>query len=433
MKAIIVAGGEGKRIRAVAGQTPKPLLEVGGRAIVEHQIALLHRYGIEEIHLTVRRSDLAAFHRRLGSGERWDVELRYQPESQPLGTSGCVAQLIEAADDDFLILYGDVMVHMDLEKLVRFHRSRRAAATLVVHPTDHPADSDLVELDGQGRIVAIHGKPRPESFCCRNLGNAGVYVVSGRLARFIRPEPGDFIRDVFPHALDDGAAIFGYRTREYLKDIGTPERLASVREDWAAGRVEKRHLDHPLPAVFFDRDGTLCDLVPLLHRPEDLRLLDGAAEAIGRLNETDILAVVITNQPVVARGLCSIEQVERVHARLETLLAEHGAKLDAIYYCPHHPERGHAGEDPRYKIACTCRKPGGELVLTAARDLNIDLRRSTFVGDSTVDIETGRRLGLRTVLVETGEAGRDGKFAVRPDAACHNVLEAVELVLQEVR
>lgn len=443
VKAVIVAGGEGKRIRSVAGTVPKPLLDVGGRPLVEHQILLLRRYGIREIHLTVRARDLALFRERLGSGESLGVALHYHAERKPLGTSGSVMALLapptrmairqsRLLPKDSLVLYGDVMVNMDLRALIQFHRKKKAAATLVVHPTDHPRDSDLVETDDKGRIRAFHPRPRSRNLLCRNLGNAALYTLSQAVARYFPAGPSDFMRDVFPRALAAGAPLYGYRTREYLKDIGTPERLAAVRADWTLGRIARRHRDVGLPAIFFDRDGTLCEHVPLLHKVEDIRLLRGAAEAVRRVNEADCLAVVVTNQPVVAHGLCSLDDLDRIHARLEILLGERGAKLDGIYFCPHHPRTGFPGEDLRFKIRCKCRKPGGELVRRAARDLNIDLPRSAIVGDSTRDIETGRRLGLRAILVQTGRGGRDGTFAVRPDAICADLSEAVSRLLRKI-
>jgi histidinol-phosphate phosphatase family protein len=441
MKAVLIAGGAGSRIRPVAGDTPKPLLHVGGVSIVEHQIRLCRRYDIREIHLTVRAGDVRAFAQRLGSGDRYGVALHYHAEERPMGTAGGVGALLEQLHDRLLVLYADIMINMDLHALVEFHRARSAEATLVVHPTDHPLDSDLMLVDEDARVRAFLPKPRTEGNYYRNIGNAGAYVLSPTMMYCMKPEKKapavaprriDFIRDVFPRALREGARLFGYLTREYLKDTGTPSRLEAVRRDWESGRVRDRHRDAALPAIFFDRDGTLCEHVPFLSRVEDMRLIDGAAQAVRRANQANVLAVVATNQPVIARGECTPDELDRIHARMEMLLGREGGVLDAIYYCPHHPEAGHSGERPELKIRCACRKPATELLERAARDLNIDLARSAIVGDSTRDIETGKRLGLFTVLVETGNAGADQKYAAQPDARCGNVAEAVELVLDRV-
>ena len=111
----------------------------------------------------------------------------------------------------------------------------------------------------------------------------------------------------------------------------------------------------------------------LIDRPEQLELLPGVAAGIRAINQSDYLAIVVTNQPVVARGLCSIQDLEVIHARLEALLGDGHAKVDAIYYCPHHPDRGYPEENPEYKIACECRKPGIGMILQAAREYNINL------------------------------------------------------------
>lgn len=433
MKAVIVAGGKGERMQSYAPDVPKPLLPIGDRSIVEHQIALLARYEIRDVWLTVREGDLDVFREHLGDGKKWGVTLHYHTETEPLGTAGSVARLLRNQGDSFIVFYGDIMINMDLEALIQFHRFTGAAATLVVHPTDHPHDSDLVDLRDNGRVRAFQPKPRPDDLYCRNFGNAGAYVVSPRIAEFIPDGPSDFIRDVFPSAQKARERIFAYRTREYLKDAGTPQRLELVRTHWKEGRVERLHLDVALPAVFLDRDGTLCEYVPFLTEPEQMELLPGAGDAVRAINESEYLAVVITNQPVVARGLCLPEDIDRVHARMEMLLGKSGALLDGIYFCPHHPDAGFEGENPEYKISCECRKPGPDLVRRAVRDLNIDITRSVFVGDMTADIETGNRLGIETILLETGCAGDDGRFVVEPTHTCADVSAAVDLILNQHR
>ncbi len=149
-------------------------------------------------------------------------------------------------------------------------------------------------------------------------------------------------------------------------------------------------------AVFLDRDGTINRLVGYVNHPSRLRLLPGSAEAIARLNRLGIPAVVITNQSGVARGMFPEETVRETHRLLEKKLARKGAKLDGMYYCPHHPD---AGKEPR---RCRCRKPAGGLVRRAARDLGLDPSRSFMVGDTPADILLGKNVGARSILVMTG-------------------------------
>lgn len=181
-------------------------------------------------------------------------------------------------------------------------------------------------------------------------------------------------------------------------------------------------------AAFLDRDGTLIEEVGHLSAAEQLRVLPGAPEAVKRLNDAGATVVIVTNQPVVARGLIDEETLQHIHAELAARFADKGARFDAVYYCPHHPERRSEGEQ-RYRIDCECRKPKPGMVLEAARRFGIDLGASFLVGDTTRDMLTARNAGCRGVLVKTGYAGRDGLFNARPDAACDDVGAAVDWIL----
>jgi histidinol-phosphate phosphatase family protein len=157
-------------------------------------------------------------------------------------------------------------------------------------------------------------------------------------------------------------------------------------------------------------------------------LIDGAADAVKQLNEAEYRVVIAAEQPGTARGETDLADMRRIHRKLQSLLGQQGAFVDAIYTCPHHPDEGFAGEVRAPKIRCECRKPDTGLVEDARRDLNIDLGRSWFVGDSTCDILTARNAGLRSILVETGEAGRDGSYAVMPDFIMRDLAAAARFI-----
>jgi len=185
--------------------------------------------------------------------------------------------------------------------------------------------------------------------------------------------------------------------------------------------------------VFLARDGTLNAEIEGVISPDKLELIEGVAEAIRDLNHMGYRAVVVTNQPVVAKGWCGEADVQRIHNKLETLLGQRGAYLDRIYYCPHHPEAGFAGERADLKVACSCRKPAIGLVERAAQDLAIDLKKSWLIGDSTTDIETARNAGLKSILVRTGHAGGDEKYASKPDFVFDNLGQAVHFLVEQQR
>jgi len=379
-------------------EIPKPLLPIGGRAVLGHQIDLLLAAGIADITvLTGFRAD--EVEARLAPQTPAGAHLIFVAEPWPSGSGGC---LLHAGfgDHTLVVLFGDVMVDMDLAELLRFHRLKGGDATAVVHPNDHPEDSDLVQLEAGQRIATVHRKPHPPGLTVRNLVTAGVFVLEPAMVRRIPAERKvDLVHDVLAPAVEQGAEVFAYATAEYLKDMGTPRRYAAVDRDWRRGRVAALRRSNPRPAAFLDRDGTLNRHVGYISDPAQIELLPGVAEAVRELNQAGVWTLVITNQPVVARGECDEADLEIIHGRLEMELGRGGAYLDAIYYCPHHPDSGFSGERPSYKRKCACRKPGIGLIEQALNQHAVDLENSAFFGDTWRDMEAARRLACQPFLV----------------------------------
>ncbi len=185
-------------------------------------------------------------------------------------------------------------------------------------------------------------------------------------------------------------------------------------------------------AIFMDRDGTVCEEVGYVNHVSRLRLLPRSAEAVRLANEAGFQTVVVTNQAGVARGYFDESLVADVHDRMRELLAEEGARLDGIYYCPHHPEVG--GE--LYRKDCDCRKPRPGMLLRARDEMGIDLAASYLVGDSARDLRAGRRAGTSTVLVLTGYGRgelehQSDRWEHPPDHVAEDLLEAVRWILAE--
>ena len=427
---VILAGGMGTRLRARLGDLPKPMIPIAGKPLLEIQIELARAHGFNDIIIfACHRADVIEKH--FGDGARWGVRVRVEVEKQPLGTAGAVLAGFDLLEPDFAVLYGDTMVNVDLTRIFAAHLGRKSAATLLLHPNDHPLDSDLVEVDDSGWVTAFHNRPHPADHWFQNLVNAGLYVVNKAALRpWTSPlKPMDFGKDLFPAMLEQSPKLLGYNSPEYIKDIGTPERYDKICAEFDAGVVQRSSLGTPQRAVFLDRDGTVVKEVDGLTSPEQLELLPGAAEAIRELNHHGWRAVLVTNQPVVAKGFCTEAEIATIHHKLETLLGRERAFLDRIYWCPHHPERGFAGERAELKIECDCRKPKTGMLKQAARELNLDLRACWIVGDTTTDIETGRNAGVKSVMVATGHGGRDSKFPAEPTFGAENLLDAVRRIV----
>jgi D,D-heptose 1,7-bisphosphate phosphatase len=426
---VIVAGGKGTRLSALFGNIPKALVPVGGKPVLQHQLELAAKAGVRSatIFAGFLADQIAQF---VGDGSRFGMSIAVRVEDAPLGNAGAVLQSLDSLPDRFFVMYGDVMMAVDLECMARFHLDHAAAFTAFVHPNDHPFDSDLIEADAQGRITALHNAPHAQDRVYDNLVNAALYVVErGALT----PATGkkDFTKDVMPGLIASGAKVLAYRSADYIKDMGTPERLARVEADLKSGKLDLANPGKPRAAVFLDRDGTLNVEKGFLASQDGLELLPGVGAALKLLHQAGYSVVVLTNQPVIARGEASEDDVAAIHRRLEWELGKEGAYLDAVYLCPHHPDKGFSGERVELKIACDCRKPGTAMVEQACRELALNPSASWMIGDQTRDIEMAHRAGLRSILVRTGTAGRDGNFTAKPDFTADDLLMAAHMILEQ--
>ena len=429
---VILAGGKGTRLQERLGGLPKPLIDIGGMPLLERQVLLARRFGFGEVLLLVSHAadQIVDFCARRNN---WGINIRCIDDGMPRGTAGATLAVFEQLHDEFLVMYGDTMLEVDLERFHAFHaQDSDAAATLFLHPNDHPRDSDLVDIDDDGTVLGFHPYPHDESRYYRNLVNAALYWVrKSALASWVgTPGMLDFGKDLFPAMLAQGAGLRGYVSPEYIKDAGTPARLDRVCADLASGKISRSVLSNPQPVVFIDRDGTLNEEVNHLKHHSELHLLPGVAQAIRRLNESDYRCCVVTNQPVVARGECLFADLREIHNKLDWLLGRQGAYVDRLYYCPHHPDKGFAGERPELKTECACRKPGTGMIDQAVVDLNVSRERSWLIGDSSVDMATARNAGIRSILVETGYAGLDYRSWIAPDFSMPDLSQAVNFVLE---
>jgi len=429
---VILAGGKGTRLRERLGDLPKPLIDLCGVPLLERQIMLVKRYGFARVLILVnyQAERIVEF---CQNNDNWGLNIQCIDDGTPRGTAGAVLEVFDHLGDEFLVMYGDTMLEVDLQRFYRYHTAAAGvAATLFVHPNDHPHDSDLVDTDEQGYITCFHPYPHDLNRYYPNLVNAALYWIrKSALARWRGISDGllDFGKQVFPAMIAQGFALRAYNSPEYIKDCGTPARLDKVSVDFHSGKIARSALDHEQLAVFTDRDGTLNRQVDHLNSVDQLVLLHGVEEAIRRLNLSEYRVCVVTNQPVIARGECSRETLHQIHNKLETLLGRKGAFLDRIYYCPHHPDRGFESEIPELKIDCDCRKPKTGMIDRAVAELNIVRNRSWMIGDTTTDIALARRAGLKSILLETGYAGLDQKHWVSPDFVMPDLAAAVALIL----
>ena len=459
MKTIIMAGGRGTRISERFPDIPKPLIPIDGVPVLEREICSLRDQGFTDLILTISHmGDKIRDH--FGDGSRLGVRITYFNEETPLGNAGALFLLRGQLTEDFLLLNADAVFDVDFNRMVKFHKAHGGLVTLFTHPNSHPYDSGLILADNAFRVERWLTKedPRPEFY--RNRVNAGLHVISPKVLDMAAAGEGPFggapgagsgVRiDVsrIGQAGDDGkiykvdldrrllkplagsGQMYCYDSPEYVKDMGTPERYDAVCRDFLAGTVQAKNLKEPQKAVFLDRDGTINKYVGFLRKIDQFELLPGVADAIRKINASGYLCIVVTNQPVIARGEVTVPELEEIHRKMETLLGLEGAYLDGLYYCPHHPHKGYAGEVPELKIECSCRKPKPGMLLKAAEDFNIDLGKSWMVGDGENDILAGQNAGCRTALIcGAEETGAENIPDFGQDMTVRSLSEFAERVL----
>ena len=401
MKVVVIAGGQGTRIASVNSEIPKAMIPINGKPILEYEIEMAKRYGYTDFLFIVgyMGDQIQSYFR---DGSQWGVTISYFEEETPLGTAGALGFLKDQLTNDFFVFYGDTVMDIELQSMLNYHRLKQSDATLLIHPNDHPYDSDIVDIDEDGKIRHFYNKPHQNGFISRNTVNAALFIFSKKILDNIEVGVKSHIeKHVLPKCLNNGLNLYGYVSFEYIKDMGTPDRYHAVCEDVISGKVAQLNRQYSRAAIFLDRDGVVVKEVDLLHRQDQLELVDGAAEAIKYINKKGYLAIIVTNQPVIARNLCSIEELGTIHAKMETLLGSAHAYLNAIYYCPHHPDSGYPEERKEYKIKCECRKPAPGMLLQAAKDWNIDLMNSYMIGDRESDVLAGENAGCKkSVCIE---------------------------------
>ena len=410
MKTVINAGGKGTRISSLFSDIPKPMIDIAGKPVLEHEIACLKSQGFDDLIITV--SYLAeSIVNHFGNGERFGVKIEYFTEPEPLGTAGALFMLMDKLTAPFLLINGDIMFDVDFKRFADFHVKKAKTGGLVslfTHPNNHPYDGCVIASDENNAVTHYFPKEEPRPQWYRNRVNAGLHILSPEVLNLTAHDSRkvDLDRELLRPLCGTGK-MFCYDSPEYVRDMGTPERYREVCNDFISGKIHARSLRNKQKAVFLDRDGTINKYVGFLRDIDEFELLPGAAEAVRKINDSGYLAVVVTNQPVIARGEVTREELREIHNKMETLLGNEGAYLDAIYYCPHHPDKGYDGEVPELKVDCQCRKPKPGMLITAAIDLNIDLSSSWIAGDGENDITAGKSAGCRTALIGEGAYGQD--------------------------
>ena len=426
--ALVLAGGMGTRLREITKDlVPKPMAVIAGKPILEHTINKLKQNGITEIVISVGYLH-EVIEDYFKDGKSFGVDISYIVETEPLGSGGALYYLKDKFDSDFLVCPGDAIFDIDIDRMYQYHKAHDALITLFSHPNIHPYDSDLIITDGNGKVLGFDKKTNTRDYFYSNSVNAGIFVInSSALDYFDIIKKVNMEHDFVAAKLCTGR-VYAYESSEYVKDVGTPDRFYATEKDIESGVVAARNLRNKQKAIFLDRDGTINIYRGFIRRVDDIDLIDGVVEAIQKINASEYLAIVVSNQPVIARGEASFDEVDNMFRKIETILGKSGAYLDDIYYCPHHPHKGYEGEIVNLKIKCNCRKPNIGMLLQAKEKYNLDLSKCYIIGDSHVDVQTGINAGIKSIKIDSDLKEEEEIVA---DCYANNLLDAVNLILQE--
>lgn len=393
LSAALVIGGKGSRLSAIKTDLPKCLFPFMGRSILDIQLDFLKSNGIRKVHLFLGHLYPPIIEHL--KSRRSEFDFVYHIETEPRGTIGNLLLQIDSLSDLTLVLLGDLYLDFPLTQFIDTFIESGADFQLLVHPSNHMTDSDLVQSDRSNRVVKILRKPRPEDMFVRNQANAGVYIFRKEVLKNYQEKVWsgigilDLDRELIPDLLDRGAHGIVFRNLGLVKDLGTPDRIQATVNlvTNGQGKIIK-------PMVFLDRDGVINFDSGWISRLSDFKIFDGVPQSVAMLNKYGYRVCVVTNQPVIARGDATIETVEGIHYYLDSVLANSGAYVDEYFVCAHHPESGFEGEIPHLKVSCSCRKPGTRLFEEALELFPTDLSRSFVVGDSWRDEKAAESIGI---------------------------------------
>lgn len=403
---VINAGGLGTRLSEAYNGLPKALVPIFNKPIIIDQINKFIFQGFQNFYILLRYKSEQIIKILKKEYQNSKINIEFFIESEPLGSGGSLLAHLNDLPENFIFTYCDIYFDLDISKMILFHERNLSRMTILVHPNDHPYDSDLISIKSNNIVDYLKPHPHTYNNYPGNIVNAAFYVVNKICLSGLKNtgQKQDFAQDIIPRILSN-FKVFGYKTPEFLKDIGTPTRLEKVKQSYynrfRSGKQNR--------VICLDRDGTMnkCADGDYITRPKDFELFDGVSKAIMIFRKLGFFVFCVTNQPVIARGEIDVEGLKKIHLKMEWLLGIQNTYLDEIFFCPHHTDSGYLGEVVELKIDCDCRKPKTGLLDQVMEYVPFDISESWFVGDSWRDVMCGQAYGMRTCSVGAEDLGAD--------------------------
>ena len=416
---IIISGGKGSRFRTIQS-LPKILTKFNKKTIFDIIKDNLQKYRLNKIHLLCGKNK-----EKIIKSIKKKKNLFFYDEEKLLGTAGCLKKLdSNNLSEDIIIIFGDLLFEIDFLKFFQFHKKKNSDITIFSHPSDHIYDSDMLKVDKNNKVKNIFYKPHKKKIISNNLTIAGLFIIKKKLLKEIpKNKKVDFSKYLLKKLLKKNFFIASYNSREYCKDFGTPDRYKIVKKDYKNKIHLLRSYEKKLPAIFLDRDGVINKDMGPNQYSNPFNFLNDAIKSLIKLRKSKYLIFLITNQPSVAKGFITHQQLKKSLLKYEIFLSSKGFYFDKIYFCPHHPHKGFKGENIKFKINCICRKPKPGLLYLANREFNLDLKKSFFIGDSSNDYFAALKAKVKPIIINKNF--KHNKKCVYK----RNILEAVNYII----
>jgi histidinol-phosphate phosphatase family protein len=426
---VLLAGGFGTRLQSII-KKPKPLVKINNVSIIIDQLNIIKENGFTDVLILVHHQKDKII-RYVLKNKPSGINIKFHTEIIPRGTAGAVFDIITLLKKNFILIYSDIFFRANLKRFLNFHIKNKSDITPFIHPNNHPYDSDIVIVEN-GVIKKIFKYPHLKNFYANNLVMSGIFICSIDIFKQLPSNDTakfDLTKDLLIPSLNNNKyKVCGYKSTEYLKDMGTPKRLAEVKNDILKNKHNLLKLDNPRAAIFFDRDGTILESCGYLVDINQIKFVKNLPESIKKINTNNDLAIMVTNQPQIAQGRLTFQKLKKIHDYIEFNLGLSGSIIDDIYFCPHHPDKGFEREVVDLKIKCKCRKPNIKLINDAARNNNIALDQSWFIGDSWRDMDLARRVGLRSIFIKTKDFFKCEDLLPQADFYFDSFYEAIDFI-----
>ena len=375
-EAVILAGGKGERLRPFTDTLPKPMYPIGGIPFIVRLVNQIRDFGIDRIVILLGYMADKVIS-ELGDGSKYGVNITYDITPIEYDTGDRLIHAADKLDDRFLLMYCDNYCPVDFPRLVKEFNENDAMIQMSVYSNKDGYTKNNIRMNDNGKLVDIYDKNRT-AYGLQGV-EIGYSIVKKEAINLVNDDVRNFTKAVFPK-LVSMQKLYATVTDHRYYSIGSYERMPLTEEFFREKKV-----------AFLDRDGTINVRAPkacYIEKPEEFVWLDGAIDAIKLLNDNDVITILITNQPGIARGNLTVDDLNKIHAKMQNDLKVHGAHIDHIYYCPHNWHEG-----------CDCRKPKPGMLYQAGRDLSLNLTECILFGDDPRDIEAADAARCQSVLV----------------------------------